>query len=611
MATITMTGTVDNAAPSTSYNTDQPRLYAFFFPLSHPTFRFPVLRSVADQYGIQLRFYPLPSDSDEPQAWSYQALLDSYDPQYDPEVHSDRTFAIVSVPSDDDVATLLHRCTVLRAALHLWSVGVSSQESVREALRHPSSHELYAPFQHPAQQTWRNDVVTVGARMSAEEKRGLIEASAFMKFGGQVKLKSPDLEWAWWEERWSINGNHKPGQVRIIVTGRTIERPALTSTHVNGTARDWIDRLDLKKRAYIGNTSMESEMSLNMAQMAQSGHGKIVYDPFVGTGSLIIAAAALGAYVMGSDIDGRMMRGKGKAKEDPKAEIGILEAARQYGLRKRFLDFLTCDVTQNPWRTLRVGVETHDGQQEQRIQQQFLVDAIVADPPYGVRAGAKRLGHRKADRLHARTEPHWLPEKQGWSHEQEDYVPPTRPYSLDDLLADLLVFGAKMIKDGGRLVFWMPVMNEDEDEDEVDNEGRAELGRGSTTAKREPTPVPTGPEWDLIAVSTQDFGRWARRLVTLQRKPRGADASTLTTGMRPSGMDGEEGAASGNVPATAAAANKTAQFTDSRTQYDDRTGRFVANLDPKDFRNRYFTSASAAAATSDAQRSRKANDSNH
>ena len=41
-----------------------------------------------------------------------------------------------------------------------------------------------------------------------------------------------------------------------------------------------MDVFDLKKRAYIGNTSMESEVSLLMANQALASPGKLVYDPF-------------------------------------------------------------------------------------------------------------------------------------------------------------------------------------------------------------------------------------------------------------------------------------------------------------------------------------------
>lgn len=91
-----------------------------------------------------------------------------------------------------------------------------------------------------------------------------------------------------------------------------------------------MDTFDLKKRAYIGTTSMDAEVSLLMANQALAQEGKLCYDPFgedlwllfiwdrlgdrvvyaAGTGSMLLTAAAFGAMSFGSDIDGRQMRGK-------------------------------------------------------------------------------------------------------------------------------------------------------------------------------------------------------------------------------------------------------------------------------------------------------------
>ena len=43
--------------------------------------------------------------------------------------------------------------------------------------------------------------------------------------------------------------------------------------------------------------------------------GHLVFDPFAGTGSILIAAAHLGAYTLGTDIDIRVLR-DGKTTSD-------------------------------------------------------------------------------------------------------------------------------------------------------------------------------------------------------------------------------------------------------------------------------------------------------
>lgn len=106
--------------------------------------------------------------------------------------------------------------------------------------------------------------------------------------------------------------------------------------------RHLLDVFDVKKRAYIGNTTMAADMSLIMANQAKAGPGKLIYDPFVGTGSMLYTSAWFGARVMGSDIDGRHIRGKGD---------GIKASATQYGVRDRVTDCMVFDLNLAPWRT--------------------------------------------------------------------------------------------------------------------------------------------------------------------------------------------------------------------------------------------------------------------
>lgn len=113
--------------------------------------------------------------------------------------------------------------------------------------------------------------------------------------------------------------------------------------------------------------------------------------------------------------------------------------------------------------------------------------------PYGVRAGAKRLGKR--DAAQQRDEPFVMPDGT-LSHTLPDYVPPTKPYPLSHLTADLLEYASALLKPEGRLVFWLPTMNEENHE----------------------TPIPTHPHFTLVAHSLQDFGKWGRRLITLEKK---------------------------------------------------------------------------------------------
>lgn len=55
---------------------------------------------------------------------------------------------------------------------------------------------------------------------------------------------------------------------------------------------------------------MDPQLSLLMANQAKVNSGDIVLDPFVGSGSLLVAAAEFGGYVLGGDIDYMMLHAK-------------------------------------------------------------------------------------------------------------------------------------------------------------------------------------------------------------------------------------------------------------------------------------------------------------
>ena len=72
---------------------------------------------------------------------------------------------------------------------------------------------------------------------------------------------------------------------------------------------------------------------------------------------------------------------------------------------------------------------------------QAFLDAIICDPPYGVRAG----GRKGVAKAHAVTD-------------SESHIPSTDPYSLEECLQDLLHMAAKYLKVGGRAVFFLPAL---------------------------------------------------------------------------------------------------------------------------------------------------------
>lgn len=75
-------------------------------------------------------------------------------------------------------------------------------------------------------------------------------------------------------------------------------------------------RCNLKQRVYLGPTSLDNELALLMATIARCRPGCVALDPFAGTGSILVACSLLGSTCFGTEIDWRVLRGKGKSEND-------------------------------------------------------------------------------------------------------------------------------------------------------------------------------------------------------------------------------------------------------------------------------------------------------
>ena len=77
----------------------------------------------------------------------------------------------------------------------------------------------------------------------------------------------------------------------------------------------------MEKRPYLGPTSTDHELAFLMANQAQVKPGDLVYDPFVGSGSIALACSHFGGVVFGSDLDQRVLRGYGVGRKTYNEEV--------------------------------------------------------------------------------------------------------------------------------------------------------------------------------------------------------------------------------------------------------------------------------------------------
>ncbi|TIB77546.1 hypothetical protein E3Q23_01315 [Wallemia mellicola] len=363
---------------------------------------------------------------------------------------------VVELETDEQARLLASRCVLIKYIIRLLADGSTYEEL------HDNNKKAEYLWDQYKDSTFSVNVEAAYISLPREKRTAIIEQFSYMQLRGKVRCKNPEVQFEVYEEHKAIDNDPA---IDHFNKQRVLHRVYFGTFLADGQ-RGLISKFDVKKRKYFGNTSMESEVTVLMANQALARKGTLVWDPFAGTGSMLYLCAFFGSYVMGSDLDGRQMRGQANKqnKGHPDSRSGgIIAAAKDYGVLDKFLDLFTADVTRIGWR---LG---------------GTLNAIVTDPPYGVRAGAKRIGLKEGAKS-----------KESYSNQ---LIPPVQDYDLSHLAADLVVMSAYLLKKGGRLVYFLPTVNEEYKE----------------------TDVPTCQGMRIIANSVQDFGKWSRRLITMEK----------------------------------------------------------------------------------------------
>ncbi|KAL4920223.1 hypothetical protein BDW62DRAFT_209088 [Aspergillus aurantiobrunneus] len=423
--------------------------YLIRFAQTHETFRQPEIETLASLHNIDLEVI------------SYNELS---------------PFCLVRLPNEEAARTLISRCILAKDIFELWGHGTNYDDlhaDVRRRTQHLWEQYREVPF--------RFTVEEFAGKRSSTQKREIIQSFSYLGFKGPITLKHFEQDF------WVLEQYHDPTHTPI---SEKLERMPLGSEPLNiyfgrwitASSRDVVGKYDLKKRRYISTTSMDAELTLVTANMAHAAPGKLVFDPFVGTGSFCVAAAHFGATTLGSDIDGRSFRGREMKKWKT---TGVQLNFEQYGISSKFGDLFTSDLTNTP------------------LLDRPIFDGIICDPPYGVREGLRVLGTRN-DRGRKEIIIDGVP-----AHYRPDYIPPKKPYGFEAMMNDILNFAVRTLVTNGRLCMWMPEISSEE----------AELS------------IPMHPNLEVLSVSVQQFSNWSRRLITYQRLPEGV-LSDVSLGRR-------------------------------------------------------------------------------
>ncbi|XP_026478300.1 tRNA (guanine(10)-N2)-methyltransferase homolog [Ctenocephalides felis] len=376
--------------------------YVFWFAQEHVPFRKPEILSLIKLFNIKPR--TIEKICDETPYW------------------------IIELDDEKHCHDICSRSVSVRFCMELWSRSKIIKEFHERLQKYVNTNSDCQKY-FSASNTFRITVETYNKHFTQAEKIKKIENLEYIPVKGSVKLTNPDIEYMYYEH-YGLDSNNVPEQPLEILFGR----------YICSGQRQLKKELSLKSRKFIGNTSMDATLSVLAANQALAQDGKIIMDPFVGSGSLLVAAAKFGGYVMGMDIDYLMLHGRTrpsriKQKTRDKDE-SILANLKQYQCESSYLDVVVADSSLPLWRP------------------NFKIDAIVTDPPYGIREATERIG---TDQSLKRT-------PDSTDSTDFDHFPAKIDYDLPQLYSDLLQLAATHLSPGGRLVCWFPVFRKDYDE---------------------------------------------------------------------------------------------------------------------------------------------------
>eukprot|EP01036_Dinobryon_divergens_P033271 gene33271-43022_t len=330
-------------------------------------------------------------------------------------------YLLLTLPDDAAAQLLCQRAVLIRTVHRLWAAADSLDDLVDQVRALPSSflEPLYAE-----DNSWAVQVDSFCRTLTMEQKKDCRERFRFLQFRGPVDLTHPAVElWVVLDHSRCLAPAPATQGVRCYF-GRLLGQGGLRAEQ----------RLySLKQRLYVGPTSLDQALAFLLANLTKVAAGSLAYDPFVGTASILVALTHFGAICTGSDIDPRVLRGEMKVDLTRR---DVLENFHAYGLPRPDLIRMDNHLFDRDTDGDRDG-DGDDGREG-------FFDAIVTDPPYGIRAGAKKSG-RKGELRYSIAE-----------ERRADHVPAVQPYPVEEVMLDLLHTAATALRCGGVLTYLIP-----------------------------------------------------------------------------------------------------------------------------------------------------------
>ena len=240
------------------------------------------------------------------------------------------------------------------------------------------------------QGSWSMQVKMLGRsdRLHPRERRDRVES--FRDVLGvlvkrKVELNNPDHELILLEDCRSLESDINAGQPQ---PPHHVYLLLKVSSSTSPTVRELAELSDVKKRAFISTTTMPADRALLMSNLGLAQGGMSVLDPFCGSGGLLLSSALLGASVVGTDVDAELLSFRNTPLPFPNSPFRPNRGVELVSYGDSFTEL----GLEQPMLLPGLDIQS-DGVVPQVLQANHgqRYDAIVTDPPYGIRESSSKM----------------------------------------------------------------------------------------------------------------------------------------------------------------------------------------------------------------------------
>ncbi len=390
-----------------------------------------------------------------------------------PKGMSSDVFQYMEIPSAEAAAQLCSRSVLIKSIYEVWTHGetfLNLTNSLKELSNANTSSVL--PGTLPAGESWHVEVVPLYKSMKIDEKERCRAALSFLvdRFGDMTPHPKNASLTVCLVADYHAHKQAIAASTFVETDGANVPTVACFCGRLlgRGGMKEELTKYQLKKRLFLGPTSLDHVLSMLMCNLAGVQRRHMVLDPFVGTASLLVAASHLKAYCMGSDIDIRVLKGgmyAGASRDSnakKAAETGARTSRKVDGGEKiRETATSNSKFGGSIERTTRenfhaygltppeiVRMDLHNIEKHMDLVpaggEEGMFHCIVTDPPYGIRAGGRKTGRSDGLRYEITAD------------RRNTHIPATQNYPVEEVMLDLLHAAAKVLVHGGTLCYLIP-----------------------------------------------------------------------------------------------------------------------------------------------------------